>query len=492
MLKHQARHDHRFSLHRNHAIRRQDATAVGKRRSARLLLPKGESYRHCDTENVGSMNIVQITPGAGAMYCGNCFRDNALVAELRRAGHDVTMVPLYLPLTLDEDDQSAGTPIFFGGISVYLEQKSNLFQHAPRWFRRLLASRKLLAKVAGRAASTRAAEVGEMLISMLRGEEGRQARELEELIAWLKTQPQPDVICLSNALLVGLARRLKSELRARVVCSLQGEDVFLDALPQPHRDTAWRLLGERTADVDGFIAPSRYFGDLMVKRLGLRLGKLSVVHNGISLEGYEVRKYPSGVQSPRAPVLGYLARMCREKGLDVLVEAFILLKQRGKITRLKLHVGGSCGPGDEPFVKSLRKRLASAGFIGEAAFFPNLSRVEKISFLEALSVFSVPANYGEAFGLYVIEAMAAGVPVVQPRSGAFPEILEATGGGLICEPGDAKSLANAIETLLLDEARARTVGDTGQSAVFNHFNVAAMSEGMLSAFKGGAGIARIA
>jgi hypothetical protein len=167
------------------------------------------------SSKLAMMHVVQITPGAGAMYCGNCFRDNALVRELRHLGHEVTMVPLYLPLTLDETDESAATPIFFGGISVYLEQKSNLFQCAPHWLRRLLAARKLLAWAGARAAKTKAAEVGDMMLSMLRGEAGRQARELDELIAWLKTQPPPDVICLSNALLVGLARKLKSELHAK-------------------------------------------------------------------------------------------------------------------------------------------------------------------------------------------------------------------------------------------------------------------------------------
>ena len=84
------------------------------------------------------MNIVQITPGAGGMYCGGCFRDNALVAALRKQGHETLMVPLYLPLTLDEADQSAGTPTFFGGINVYLEQKSALFRKAPKWLHSLL------------------------------------------------------------------------------------------------------------------------------------------------------------------------------------------------------------------------------------------------------------------------------------------------------------------------------------------------------------------
>src|SRR5208337_2297101 len=144
------------------------------------------------------MNIVQITPGAGAMYCGNCLRDNALVAALRKLGHEVLMAPLYLPLTLDEADQSAGTPVFFGGINVFLEQKTALFRGAPGWLRDLLASRRLLQWAAGKAAKTRAADLGELTLSMLRGEAGNQARELEELLAWLKTQPKPDVLCLSN------------------------------------------------------------------------------------------------------------------------------------------------------------------------------------------------------------------------------------------------------------------------------------------------------
>ena len=439
------------------------------------------------------MNIVQITPGAGAMYCGNCFRDNALVAELRALGHDVTMIPLYLPITLDEEDQSAGTPVFFGGINVYLEQKFALFRRAPNWLRRLLSSDGLLRWAAGRTAKTRAADVGDMMISMLRGEEGNQARELDELIAWLKSQAKPDVVCLSNALLVGMARRLKAELQTQVVCTLQGEDSFLDSLPDTHRAAAWQLLSERAADVDKFIAPSRYFADVMTRRLGLQPERVHVVHNGLNLDGYRKptpdpsregnRRHASRITQNAAPVLGYFARMCKEKGLDTLVEAFIHLKNRGNVPRLKLHIGGGCGPGDELFVKSLRKRLAEAGFIGETMFAPNLSRAEKIAFLESLSVFSVPASYGEAFGLYVIEAMAAGVPVVQPRTASFPELIEATGGGLLCEPGDAKSLADAIERLLLDPAKARALGEAGRNAVSEKFRVAQMAEQTLRVFQ---------
>ncbi len=423
------------------------------------------------------MNIVQITPGAGGMYCGGCFRDNALVAALRKQGHETLMVPLYLPLTLDEADQSAGTPTFFGGINVYLEQKSALFRKAPKWLHSLLASPALLKWASKYSARTRAADVGDLMLSMLRGEEGNQARELSDLIAWLKTQPKPDIICLSNALLVGMARKLKAELNCAVTCLLGGEDAFLDGLPPSVRETAWKTLSDRCRDVDLFLPPTRYFGDLMSRRLALRPNQVRVVPNGINLAGYQ----PAESQSP--PVLGYFARMCREKGLDTLVDAYLLLKKRDAGKNLRLHVGGGCGPTDEPFVEAQRRKLREAGAMDDAQFFPNVDHAGKIAFLRSLTVFSTPALYGEAFGLYVIEALAAGVPIVQPRHAAFPELIEATGGGVLCEPGDPKALADGIEGLLRDPKRARELGAAGRDVVAREFSIETVATKTLSAFE---------
>lgn len=426
------------------------------------------------------VNIVQITPGAGGMYCGGCFRDNALVAALRKLGHDTLMLPLYLPLTLDEQNQSEGTPIFFSGVNVYLEQKLPWFRRAPAWLHRTLASPKLLKLLGGMAGNTRASDVGELTVSMLRGEEGNQAREVDELVTWLKAHHRPDVLSLSNVILAGMARRLKQELRVPIVCMLQGEDTFLDGLPQAQRALAWKILSERASEIDLFIAPSRYFADLMARRLNLAAERVRVVHNGINLEGYE-RARPQ-VKVGRAPVLGYFARMCAEKGLGLAVDAFIELKKRGLTPNVKLHVGGGCGPGDEPFVEEQKGRLDAAGVLSDVIFFPNVSRAEKISFLESLDVFCTPALYGEAFGLYVIEAMAAAVPVVQPRHAAFPELIEATGGGVIAEP-NATALAMAIEDLLLNTPRARAFGEAGRRAVLEHFNVQRMAEGVLNVYR---------
>jgi glycosyltransferase involved in cell wall biosynthesis len=411
------------------------------------------------------------------MFCGNCFRDNALVGALRKQGHSVLMVPLYLPLTLDETDQTQGTPIFFNGVNVYLEQKSEWFREAPAWLHRLVASPSLLKLASGRAAKTRAADVGDIALSMLRGEDGNQARELEQLIAFLKTQPRPDIICLSNALLVGLARRLKSELGVPIACVLQGEDSFLDALSDEHREIAWRTLAERAQDVDLFIPPTQYFAELMGRRLNLPADRIRVIYNGINPEGYEE------AQNHQPPTLGYFARMCREKGLDTLVEAFILLKERNRIPHLKLKVGGGCGPSDEPLVNSLRDRLKAKVFLDDVEFHPNVDRAGKQAFFRSLSIFSVPALYGEAFGLYVIEAFASGVPVVQPRHAAFPELIEVSGGGVICEAGSPKALADAIEELLLNPEKARALGAAGRKSVRERFNAEQMAQETLRAFE---------
>jgi glycosyltransferase involved in cell wall biosynthesis len=424
------------------------------------------------------MRIVQITPGAGGMYCGNCFRDNQLVAEFRRLGHDVLMIPLYLPMTLDEEDQSSGIPVFFGGINVYLEQKLPFLGKMPGWLHRQLASPSVLKWASGRAAKTRAAELGALTLSMVKGEEGNQVRELKELVAYLRRHEIPDVICLSNALLVGMAHALQNELQTPVACMLQGEDHFLDSLPEPHRENTWRAIAERSRGIDLFLAPSRYFGELMARRLDIAAAKIQTVYNGIKLDGYSPAARP-----PAEPVLGYFARMCEEKGLPLLVDAFILLKKRNSIPNLKLHVGGGMGPADEPLVSSIKHRLQDLNLFGDATFFPNLSREQKAQFFRRISVLSVPALYGEAFGLYLLEAWACGVPVVQPPVAAFPELVQETGAGLIAESPTAEALARGIEQLLLNESARAEMGRKGRAAVEERFNARVMAQGFIQSLE---------
>lgn len=415
------------------------------------------------------MRIIQITPGTGNFYCGACQRDLALVRALRAQGHDVMMVPLYLPIVTDEP-RPEREPIFYGGINVYLQQKSALFRRTPRWLDRLWDARPLLKLTSRAAGMTRPQDVGIITHSMLRGEDGEQVKELDRLLEWLKTQPPADVVCLSNALLCGLARRIREGLGVPVVCSLQGEDYFLDDLMPPYRQQAWAEIARRAVDVDLFIAVSRYFGEKMRGPLGLPPGKLAVVYNGIRPDGFSPAATP-----PSPPVLGYLAFMSQVKGLGTLVDAFVRLKRRGRVPGLRLRAAGTLAPSSQNFIRRLQRQLDAEGLGRDVEFLPELDRPSKQAFLRTVSVFSVPATVGEAFGLYLLEAMASGLPLVQPRHGPFPELIEASGGGLLCEPDDPDALASGIEELLLDPGRARALGERGRQAVLTHFNVDRMA-----------------
>jgi glycosyltransferase involved in cell wall biosynthesis len=420
------------------------------------------------------MNIVQLTPGAGGMYCGNCFRDNALVAEWRKMGHEAVMASLYLPMTLDEEDQSQGAPVFFAGTNVFLEQIFPLFGKAPDWLRSWLASPALLKWAGGRAAKTRADQLGDLTLSMIHGELGNQSRDLEDLVNWLKTAQKPEVVCLSNALLMGMTRRIRNDVSVPVVVELQGEDTFLDSLPEPHRAKCWEALRERAAEVDTFIAPSHYFAELMTKRLDLRPERVKVVYNGIRLDGYE-----SAPANIIPPVLGYFARMSKEKGLDTLVAAYAHIRKNNLVPNLRLKIGGAMGPSDESLVAKLKEELRATGFLNDVEFHPNLDKSAKQAFMKSLSVFSVPALYGEAFGLYLVEAWAAGVPVVQPRHAAFPELVRASGAGVICEPRDPVALAQGITDVLNTPGKRQHLSEAALKASRATFNVYAMAAGIL-------------
>ena len=425
------------------------------------------------------MKIVQITPGAGTdFYCDNCLRDGALVLELRRRGHDTLMVPLYLPMAAEGADPSQGVPVFFGGINVYLQQKSALFRRTPRWLDRLFDSPRLLRWVARRAAMTKAADLGEPTLSMLRGEEGRQGKELDRLVEWLRAEGRPDVVCLSNALLVGLVRRLKAELGVPVVCLLQDEDSFLDALPEPHRTAAWKTVAERAAEVDAFVAVSRYYGGAVAARLALEAHRVHVVHIGIDMTGHE----PAAAMPP-APTVGYLGQLSRARGLDTLVEAFLALRASGRWPGLGLRIAGGQTPADQAFVASVRRRLAESGAEGATEFLPALDRAGRQEFLRSLSVLAAPARQAEAFGVFILEALASGVPLVLSRVGAYPELLEATGGGRLVEPADAAGLAAAIEDLLAHPDEARAIGARGRRVVLDRFHVRHMADGIMDVFE---------
>ena len=417
------------------------------------------------------MHLIHLTPGTGSFHCGSCLRDGALIKALRVRGHDAMMVPLYLPLVTDRDDPSStSAEIQVGGISLYLQQKLPWFHLLPRFILRWLNDPARLRKASLRMGMTSAKVLGEMTVGSLVGTRGRQWAEWKKLIAWLKEQPKIDVISLSNSLLTGLAGAIKEETGARVVCSLQGEDAFLDTLAEPYREQAWEALRANVQHLDRIIAPSQFYADGMAARLHAAPGQMAVVPNGI-----DSTPFPVAEPDANWPTIAFFARMIHGKGLTTLVDAFITLARSNRVPRLKLKVGGAQTAADEPYLEGLKEKLKEAGLLARAEFHPNLSFDEKMRFFRDVSVLSVPATYGEAFGLYVIEALACGIPVVQPASGAFPEIIEATGGGLLCQPDDVDSLASTLERLLLDHQLREQLSLKGMTTVRTHFTATAMA-----------------
>ncbi len=422
------------------------------------------------------MKIVYIIPGSGgSFYCQNCMRDNELMQALLALGHQVTMVPMYLPLAL-AGDKLALAPVFYGAINTYLKQRYPFFRRTPQWLQHLLDAGPLLQLAARFSGSTNAKGLEAMTISMLMGEEGKQAAELEHLVNWLKREEKPDVIHLSNALLLGLAHRLKEEIKVGLFCSLQDEHQWIDPMDQAHGVRIWQLMSEKAKYVDGFITVSHFYSKFMQQKMGLPAERIQVVPLGIDLQGYE-----PAAPTNHPPVIGYLNRMAEPYGLDTLLEAFIILKK--KFPDLALHLTGGQTAEDKPFIRRLQKRMRQTGVNHAVKIFAEFDRSHRIDFVRSLSVLSVPVIGNEAFGAYLLEALACAVPVVQPNCGAFPEFIKATGGGLLCTPDDPVSLAENIGELLAHPHQAKAIGEMGREAVQRQYSVDAMAHNIISAYR---------
>ncbi|MBN1290635.1 MAG: glycosyltransferase family 4 protein [Candidatus Latescibacteria bacterium] len=425
------------------------------------------------------MKIVHIIPGSGgSFYCQNCMRDNDLVKSLMALGHEIHMVPMYLPLSIEKNDQPDDIPIFYGAINMYLKDKLPSYRFAPNWMKKLFDSQPFLRFAAKKSGSTRASGLEEMTISMLKGEEGRQAAELKHLVGYLAQEIKPDIIHLSNALLLGLARRMKIELNAKIVCSLQDENEWIDLMTADYQAIVWALMAERAVDVDMFVSPSKFYFGKSMDYLKIPPEKISVVYNGINPEGYEFSSLPF-----EPPVIGYLCRMSEYFGLGILVDAFILLKQDSRFPGLKLYLTGGYTGDDKIFVKKMLKKAADFGFENDIRIFEEFDKKSKIQFLKSLTLLSVPVPGGEAFGAYQVEALAAGVPIVQPNVGGFPEFIETTGGGIIYEPNDGENLAKALASLLTQPDRIRKLGENGRKIVLEKYSLSIMAKNMMKLYE---------
>ncbi len=427
------------------------------------------------------MRILSITAGAAGMYCGSCTRDNALARELLALGHDVTLVPVYTPTRPDEPNVSRSR-VLFGGISVYLQQYAPIFRKMPRLLDRLLDSPRVIQAFSSRAISTDARMLGGLTISMLQGEQGALRREFDKLAEWMRAEPLPDVINLPNTLLIALAAPLKRAFNRPICCTMQGEEFFLDGLVPPYRDQALALIRDQAPSVDRFIAVGEYCAAFMSQYLDIPRARISVVPLGINMDGYP-RSAPAADRPAGDPLrIGYFARIAPEKGLHLLAEAYIQLRRRTGRTPIRLEAAGYLARAHQPYFDAVRRMLERADLAHEFSHHGEVDREGKLAFLRGLDILSVPATFDEPKGMFLLEAMASGVPVVQPRRGGFIEIVERTGGGLLVEGDDADALTDGLYALSSNPTLRATLAERALQGVRAHYTVAQSAASLLDVY----------
>jgi len=407
------------------------------------------------------------------MLCGSCLRDHRLTATLKAQGHDITLLQLYTPLRTDEQNAQceATTHIFYGGINVFLQQRFAVFRMIPRVFRTWLDSKLVLKKAAQWSGSVNPKSLAELTVSVLEGTHGAQASELARLIDYLHNL-SPSVIHLPNLLFIGIAEEIKRAIGVPIVCTLSGEDIFLDQLVEPHRARCFDLIRKQAPHVDAFVAVSKYYAQHAAQHFNLPASRTHVVPLGIPVEEFD-----SAVPTGDSFTIGYLGRVCPEKGLANLVDALVDLRRAGRNCRV--CAAGYLSADDRPYLESIRQKLQAEGVADRFTYLGEVTRKQKCDFLRSLNALSVPTHYAEAKGLYILEAMASAVPVIQPDHGSFPELIAATGGGILYDPhsqSDHNPLSAAISKLMDNSQLCRKLAQNGRTAVRRLFNDRVMAD----------------
>jgi len=385
------------------------------------------------------MKILFIVPGSGdSFYCGNCFRDNLHASALRKAGHAITIMPLYLPLK--HPSFQADTPLFFPATTYYTAQRFFSTIKMPKWLERLSSSEAMLDIASSMSGSTSAKGTEAMTLSMITGDGTAFQDQINQLLDWMKGEEMPDIIHLSSSLLIGIAKILRQHLNIPIVCSVQDEEVWLDQMDERDASAAWQGIMDNSCYIDRFVTTSQFYKEVLNQRIP-QITEVEVIYPGIDRSRY------TADSKPKDPVIGFFYRMNRENGLDILVKAFIKLKEEGTIPRLRLKIAGGYTGKDKHFLKEIKKLLSP--YKEEVEISDTYSLEDHARFYSTITLLSVPITFEEGVGLYLCEAFAAGRPVVEPSTGSFPEIVGEA--GILYQPNSPDVLAEALGKLLKDK-----------------------------------------
>jgi len=405
------------------------------------------------------MKVVFIIPGVGdSFYCGNCMRDNLQASALQHHGHEVIVVPLYLPL--NKHTFQTKSPIFFPATSYYLAQKLFKRISMPKWLERMMGSDSMLRMASSMSGTTSAKGMEDMTLSMIHGDDPAFQKEVERLITWLSQDEKPDIIHLSSSLLIGIAKAIKEKMDTPVVCSVQDEEVWIDSMKEKYARLAWDSINKNLRYVDQLVTTSKFYKGIAEERLPDARG-IEVIYPGINLNAYKES------EAIGDKVIGYYYRLNRDNGLDILAKAFVSLKRKNSISGLKLKIGGGYTDHDKQFVKKVRQILAPV--MHDVEFIDDYSMADHAAFYSSISVISVPLTFEEGVGLYLCEAFASGVPAVAPATGSFPEIIGEA--GQLYQSNTPEKLADVLEKMLSDETlykEAAIKAKEKANKVYNH------------------------
>ena len=426
------------------------------------------------------MKVTYLVPGSGgSFYCENCYRDMIYVSSLKKIGGiDISAIPLYLPPIAEEFGEEIENQVFFGAVSMYLREKVKIFENMPSFLDKIFDAPPFLRMAAKKAGTTRTEGFEETTISMIKGNDPSRDKEIARLSKHICASGQSNILHLSNALIIGLASQLRNLCNASIICSLQNEDDWIDQMKEPYRSEAWKLIGEESSNVDLFITPSHYFKEFIISKTGIQADKIHVVPSVLDERNPVVKDTRNSI-----PAIGYFSRLSYHNGLDKLVDAFILLKNEEKMPGLQLHLCGGYTGNDKSFIKEQFRKIKENDLDSVVKIYSTFSGKQKEEFFNAIDVMSVPVRKHDAYGLYILEANSAGVPVVQPATGAFPEIIGRTNGGITYQPDSVEALADALFKLLSDRQKLNELSRLGIDAVFNKMSTGNMAKQILSIYK---------
>ena len=421
------------------------------------------------------MKIVYLITGSGgSFYCGNCYRDMIYLRAIRKVpGITASAIPLYLPPDGTNIEKGLDKNVFFGAISMYLREKVPFLRNMPVFMDKLLDSAPMLKMAARRAGTTRTEGLEEMTLNMIKGENAFPEKELQRLVDYLSKDGKPDIIHLSNALIIGLARQIKKKLNVKIVCSLLNEDDWINEMAEPFQSGAWDLISKEASNVDAFLTPSRYYKDLFISKTGISGNNFHVVPLGI-----DPGNLTKIEKKDNWPSIGYYCRISFMNGFDKLVDAFIELKSGNDLPGLTLHVSGGFTGDDKPFIADQIRKIKARGLKSFVRIYPEFQGNSKEEFFSNINVMSVPVRKHDGYGLYILEANCAGVPVAQPDSGAFHEIIERTTGGITYSPDNVEELSITLLKLLKDKDLLSRLGQQGKEKVLAELSLEKMSEGL--------------